>query len=104
MSASGSGGGTARKYQWNPATAARRLDESSSNCSTVGMMSSVHKRSTRSGWSSAVRYATRPPRSWPTTANRSWPSEDITAAMSFAIVRFEYTECTSSSGGVLERP
>jgi hypothetical protein len=35
-----------------------------SKCSSVGMMSMVQSRSTRSGWSSARRCATRAPRSW----------------------------------------
>ena len=40
----------------------------------VGAMSSTARRSTWSGWSSAMRCATRPPRSWPITAKRSNPS------------------------------
>ena len=46
----------------------------SSYMSSVGTMSIRASRSTRSGWSRARRCATRPPRSWPATEKRSWPS------------------------------
>ncbi len=53
----------------------------------VGAMSNRAIRSTAAGWSRARRWATRPPRSCPTTAKRSWPSARITATASAAMAR-----------------
>ncbi len=60
-----------------------------SKCSTVGTISSTASRSTRSGWSIAIRCDTRAPRSCATTWNRSWPKCAIVATRSFAISRLE---------------
>ena len=62
-------------------------------------MSSVASFSTFSGWSSAIRYATRPPRSCPATKNCSKPSCRITSTWSRAIARFEYGAWSSVCGG-----
>ena len=48
-------------------------------CSPVGRMSRTQSAATRSGKSSAIRYAQRPPRSCPTTAKRSKPSACMTS-------------------------
>ena len=67
--------------------------------SAVGTMSRTASFDTRSGWSSAIRYATRPPRSWPQTPKRSNPSSSITATMSRAMARFEYGSWSGVVGG-----
>jgi hypothetical protein len=87
MIVSGNGAGWMRKNQWYIAVAVawsmpRKI-------SRVGAMSRTASRSTRSAWSSASRWPTRPPRSCPATRKRSKPSCDITSTMSFALSRFE---------------
>ena len=42
---------------------------------------------TRSGWSSAMRWSTRAPRSWPAAANREKPKASITSTWSRAMAR-----------------
>jgi apolipoprotein N-acyltransferase len=57
-----------------------------------------------SGASRASRWATRPPRSWPATPNRSKPSASMTSNWSRAIARFEYSASPSVGTGLSLSP
>jgi hypothetical protein len=59
-----------------------------SNWSSVGTTLTTASRSILAGWSSARRYATRAPRSWPTTDTRSIPSLTSSSTRSAASSRF----------------
>jgi hypothetical protein len=70
-----------------PPGGGQRLD-----CSIVGMMSSVQSRSTRSGWSSAVRIGDSSASIVPTTENAGCGrADDIMATTSAAIARLAVT-------------
>jgi hypothetical protein len=56
------------------------------------MQSSTASLVTTSGWSSASRYATAEPRSWPATAKRSWSRCRINSTTAAAIARFDDCE------------
>src|SRR5436190_5339855 len=79
--------GRPKKNQCGQACANRAFVRASA--SPIGTASSTTRWLTRAGWSSAVRSATYAPRSWPTTANRSWASADISPTASLAIARFD---------------
>ena len=74
------------------------------NTCRVGTMSRNATRETVSGWSRHIRWATRAPRSWLTTANVSWPSARISPTWSSAIARFEYDAWSAVEAGRDESP
>ena len=63
--------------------------------------SSEVKVRTCAGWSSAMRWPTRAPRSWPTTWKRSKPSAAITSTWSRAEARLQWSSNSSEAGLLL---
>ena len=60
-----------------------------SNAACEATTSREVKVRTRLGWSRAIRWPTRAPRSWPTTWYESKPSSTITSTWSRAVVRLQ---------------
>ena len=82
---------------------AKRASQRSS-ASTIGTASRTTSARTACGRSIAVRKATYAPRSWPTTANRAWPSARMSATHSRAIARLEYGSWSGVVGGLDDSP